>query len=162
MLQISLLPKTLIKKGAKMDAIYPYMLTLHLLCAIIFLGFIFTDVVLLSPLRKLLGDEMADKIFNIISSRGIKIMPFCLLLLVLSGGAMISRYVGGMQGFFDTPLQILLMIKVALALCIVCMVVVSLSCKFLGLKNPLAKNIHKIALILGFFIVVLAKMAFYM
>ena len=54
------------------------------------------------------------------------------------------------------------MIKVVLALCIVCMVVVSLSCKFLGLKNPLAKSIHKVALVLGFFIVVLAKMAFYM
>ena len=51
-----------------MEAIYPYMLTLHLLCAIIFLGFIFTDVVLLSPLKKALGDELADKIFNVISA----------------------------------------------------------------------------------------------
>lgn len=145
-----------------MEAIYPYMLTLHLLCAIIFLGFIFTDVVLLSPLKKALGDELADKIFSIVSKRGVKIMPLCLLLLLLSGGVMISRYVGTTQGFFDSPLQVLLMIKVVLALCIVCMVVVSLSCKFLGLKNPLAKSIHKVALVLGFFIVVLAKMAFYM
>lgn len=113
-----------------MEATYPYILALHLLCAIIFLGFIFTDVVLLSLLSKALGEELVDKIFSLISKRGVKIMPICLFLL--SGGAMISRYVGTTQGFFDKPLQVLLMIKVVLALCIVCMV-------------------------LGFFIVVLKK-----
>ena len=144
-----------------MEALYPYFLTIHLLCAIIFLGYIFTDVILLSPLRKLLGDSVADKVFGIVSKRGVKIMPLCVLLLVLSGGAMISHYVGSEKGFFDTTLQKLLMIKVALALCIVVMVIISLSCKFLGLKNPLAKIIHPVALVLGAGIVVLAKLAFY-
>lgn len=144
-----------------MDILYPYFLTLHLLCAIIFLGYIFTDVVLLSPIRKLIGDEIADKVFGVISRRGVKIMPICLLLLVLSGGAMISRYVGSLQGFFDTSLQRILMVKVAFALCIVIMVIISLSCKFLGFKNPLAKIIHPLALVLGAGIVILAKMAFY-
>lgn len=69
-----------------MEAIYPYMLTLHLLCAIIFLGFIFTDVVLLSPLKKALGDELADKIFGIISKRGVKIMPFVCFCYCLVAG----------------------------------------------------------------------------
>ena len=95
----------IIDERNKMEAIYPYMLTLHLLCAIIFLGFIFTDVVLLSPLKKALGDELADKIFSIVSKRGVKVMPLCLLLLLLSGGAMISRYVGTTQGFFDFHLD---------------------------------------------------------
>lgn len=144
-----------------MDILYPYFLTLHLLCAIIFLGYIFTDVVLLSPIRKLIGDEIADKVFGVISRRGVKIMPICLLLLVLSGGAMISRYVGSLQGFFDTSLQRILMVKVAFALCIVIMAITSLSCKFLGFKNPLAKIIHPLALVLGAGIVILAKMAFY-
>lgn len=144
-----------------MDALYPYFLTIHLVCAIIFLGYIFTDVILLSPLKKLLGNDIANKVFGIISKRGIKIMPLCVLLLVLSGGAMISRYVGSEIGFFDTSLQKFLMIKVILALCIVAMVITSLSCKFLGLKNPLAKIIHPVALMLGACIVVLAKLAFY-
>lgn len=144
-----------------MEALYPYFLTIHLLCAIIFLGYIFTDVILLSPLRKLLGDSVADKVFGIVSKRGVKIMPLCVLLLVLSGGAMISHCVGSEKGFFDTTLQKLLMIKVALALCIVVIVIISLSCKFFGLKNPLAKIIHPVALVLGAGIVVLAKLAFY-
>ncbi|MCX2717541.1 copper resistance protein CopD [Helicobacter sp. MIT 21-1697] len=144
-----------------MEILYPYFLTLHLLCAIIFLGYIFTDVVLLTPLRKILGDEIADKVFGAISKRGVKIMPLCVALLVITGGAMISRYIGSVQGYVQTPLQILLVIKMCLALCIVVMVTISLSCKFLKLKNPLAKVIHPIALFLGLLIVLLAKAAFY-
>lgn len=145
-----------------MEAMYPYFLVVHILCAIIFLGYIFSDVVLLTPIRKAVGDEVADKVFSVISKRGTKIMPICVLLLVLSGGAMMSRWLNFDMGFFNTKLQILLSIKIILALAIVAMVVTSLSFKFIIKKrNPLAKIIHPIALILGFFIVVLAKLAFY-
>lgn len=141
---------------------YPYFLVVHVICAIIFLGYIFSDVVLLTPIRKAVGDEVADKVFSVISKRGTKIMPLCVLLLVLSGGAMMSRWLNSDIGFFNTKLQILLSIKIALALAIVAMVAVSLSFKFIiKRKNPLAKIIHPLALILGFFIVVLAKLAFY-
>ncbi len=144
-----------------MDILYPYFLTLHLICAIIFLGYIFTDVVLLTPIRKCVGDEIADRVFGVISKRGVKIMPLCLALLVLTGGAMISRYIGSVQGYLQTPLQILLIIKMLLALSIVLMIVVSLSCHFLKVRNPLAKVIHPIALSLGLIIIILAKVAFY-
>lgn len=141
---------------------YPYFLVVHVICAIIFLGYIFSDVVLLTPIRKAVGNEVADKVFSVISKRGTKIMPLCVLLLVLSGGAMMSRWLNSDIGFFNTKLQILLSIKIALALTIVAMVAVSLSFKFIiKRKNPLAKIIHPLALILGFFIVVLAKLAFY-
>lgn len=53
------------------------------------------------------------------------------------------------------------MIKALLAFIIFIMVCVSLSCKVLGVRNPLAGIIHPLALILGFCIVVLAKAAFY-
>ena len=146
-----------------MDAIYPYLLIIHLLCAIIFLGFIFSDVFLLSPIRKILGDEFADKMWSVIMKKGGKIMPFCLLLLVLSGGGMISRYIGGEAGYFNTTLQQLLVLKVLLALIIVLAVVTSLTFHYIIKKsNPLANIIHPLALILGFGIVVLAKLAFYL
>ena len=145
-----------------MEALYPYFLLVHLVCAIIFLGFIFTDVVLLTPIRKALGDEFANKMFSIIGKRGGKIMPFCLLLLVLSGGAMISRYIGSDIGYFSTHLQQLLVLKTFLALLIVLAVITSLTFHYILKKpNPLAKIIHPLALILGLFIVILAKFAFY-
>lgn len=144
-----------------MAALYPYFLIVHLICAIIFLGFIFTDVVLFSAVRKKLGDEMADKMFGAISSRGVKIMPLCLLLLVITGGGMLSIYVNSSVGYFETSQQQFLMFKVLLALLIVAMVITSLSCKFLGKRNPIGKIIHPVALILGFGIVLCAKLAFY-
>ena len=146
-----------------MDMLYPYFLTIHLICAIIFLGFIFVDVVLLTPIRKILGDEFANQMWSVISKRGGKIMPFCLLVLVLSGGAMIRRYIGSEIGYWNTTLQQLLVLKAFLALLIFFAVLVSLTFHYLLKKsNPLAKIIHPLALILGLFIVILAKFAFYL
>lgn len=146
-----------------MESLYPIFLVIHTLCAIIFLGFIFCDVVLLSPIRKILGDEVADRVWSVILKRGTKIMPFCVIMLVISGGAMMTRWLGLEKGFFTTNLQILLSIKIILAMIIVAMVVVSLSFKFIFTKhkNPLADIIHPAALFLGFFIVILAKIAFF-
>ncbi|MDE5602364.1 MAG: copper resistance protein CopD [Helicobacter sp.] len=145
-----------------MEVFYLYFLIVHLVSAIIFLGFIFTDVVLLTPLRKVLGDEFADKMFQGISKRGSKIMPFCLLLLVLTGGVMISHYIGGNQGYFDTFLQKALWVKVFFASLIVLAVIISLTCHYiLKVRNPISKIIHPLALVFGAFIVVLAKIVFY-
>lgn len=146
-----------------MQALYPYFLTLHLICAIIFVGYLFCDVLLLSPLKKAFDSETSNKIFNVILKRGVKIMPLCLLLLILSGGAMISRWVGAEKGFFESTLQQLLMLKVALVVIIAGLVVFSLVYRFaLKRANPLGKVIHPIALVLGLCIAVLAKMAFYL
>lgn len=142
---------------------YGIFLVIHTICAIIFLGFIFCDVVLLSPVRRVLGDEFADKLWSVVGRRGRKIMPLCVLALVITGGAMMTRWVSPTLGWFGTNLQTLLTIKIILALGIVAMVVTSLTFHFLlpHKKNPLANAIHPLALILGFFIVVLAKLAFH-
>ncbi len=147
--------------------LYPYMLILHLICAIIFLGFIFTDVVLFSQVRKILGEDMADRMFDAILKRGRKIMPLCLITLILTGGIMISRYIGSEIGIFNTMIQKLLMLKVFFAFLIVMMVICSFYFHFS--KKPkgkfmtwLNKNTHFFALFFGACIVVLAKMAFWL
>lgn len=145
-----------------MQALYPYFLILHLLCAIIFLGFIFTDVVLLSRLKKVFGEQKANEILAPIMKTGVKIMPLCVLLLILSGGAMMTRWLGFEKGFFDTPLQTLLSIKIILAFIIVCLVLNALCFKLILKKvNPLGAYTHKIVFFLGFAIVILAKFAFF-
>lgn len=144
-----------------MEAIYPYFLVIHVICAIIFLGFIFTEVVLLSRIRKILGDEIADSVYRVVLSRGTKIMPLCVVLLVLSGGAMISRYIGVEKGFFDTTLQQFLVIKMLLALLIVLVVAISLISHATKRRNPLRGYGHLVIFALGFGVVFLAKMAFY-
>lgn len=144
-----------------MQTVYPYFLTAHLLCAIVFLGFIFTDVVLLSILKRKFGEDSLQEMMR----RGTKIMPLCVFLLVLTGGAMMTQYLdfrSGLEGFFGTPLQAFLSIKIILALIIVGFVLNALSFKLIiKRENPLGKFTHKAILVLGFFIVILAKFAFF-
>ncbi|WP_104706274.1 CopD family copper resistance protein [Helicobacter bizzozeronii] len=140
-----------------MQALYPYLLISHLLCAIIFIGYLFFDVVIFPSIKKIYGEEIAQKAQQGISARAIKIMPLCVLWLLLSGGMMLSVYVGGDKGFLETPFQKVLMLKVLLACTIFAMVAISLACKFLNKKNPLASVIHPLALLLGLGIVICAK-----
>ena len=93
----------------------------------------------------------------------VKIMPLCVLGLILTGGMMMSAWVGSNAGgYFETPLQRLLMLKILLAVIITGGVVVNLSMKAIGKEPPsfIKKYFHKFVLITGFLIVALAKMMF--
>ena len=105
--------------------------------------------------------ELVQKAKQAISSSAIKIMPICLLLLVLSGGMMMSSWVGSKAGgYFETNLQIAFMIKFFLAMVIVAAVIVNLSCKFIFKRPSPLGDIHPIALTLAVLIVLLAKVMF--
>lgn len=147
-----------------MQAVYPYVHILHLFFAIIFLGYVFFDVIIFAKLKMQFGSDF-DKTKMIITSRAIKIMPHCVLGLFITGGMMMSSWVGSKAGgFFETPLQQILMLKVALAFIIFFGVIYSLSCRALG-KQPIEfmrLHFHKVVLILGFIIVLLAKLMFIM
>ena len=68
-----------------MEQIYPYVQIVHLICAIIFLGYIFFDVVIFSRLKSALGADF-ERVKKAIGSRAIKIMPVCLFTLIITGG----------------------------------------------------------------------------
>ena len=144
-----------------MQNLYPYAQIVHLFCAIIFVGYLFFDVVILRAASKKMPPELVQKAKQAISSSAIKIMPICLLLLVLSGGMMMSSWVGSKAGgYFETNLQIAFMIKFCLAMVIVAAVIVNLSCKFIFKRPSPLGDIHPIALTLAVLIVLLAKVMF--
>nr|WP_314564821.1 copper resistance protein CopD [uncultured Campylobacter sp.] len=144
-----------------MQAIYPYAQLIHLICAIIFVGFLFFDVIIFSRAKKKLPAEIAQKAQQAITSVAIKIMPLCVLILILTGGMMMSNWVGSKAGgYFETNLQIAFMIKFCLAMVIVAAVIVNLSCKFIFKRPSPLGNIHPIALTLAAIIVLLAKVMF--
>ena len=144
-----------------MQNLYPYAQIVHLFCAIIFVGYLFFDVVILRAASKKMPPELVQKAKQAISSSAIKIMPICLLLLVLSGGMMMSSWVGSKAGgYFETNLQIAFMIKFFLAMVIVAAVIVNLSCKFIFKRPSPLGDIHPIALTLAVAIVLLAKVMF--
>ena len=140
---------------------YTIVLIIHLLGAIIFLGFVFADVIVLPAMKKVLNDEEHQNVMNSISNRARKIFPITVLILILSGGFMLSKYINSDAGIFNSPLQILLDIKFLLASIIASGIVYSLSCKFLKkTPNPIMKDFHKFVLVVGIVIVVLAKVMF--
>ncbi|ECL6414884.1 hypothetical protein FVK83_02895 [Campylobacter coli] len=133
-----------------MTQAYPYILTIHLICAIFFIGYLFVDVFILSAIKR--KNPNFDK--NFFSSAGVKIMPFIVLLLFLSGGAMIT--------FHLNPLNLIFLIKLVLAFSILSLVVFSLFFHFvLKRKNPLTRFIHPFVFVLCILIVILAKLMNY-
>ena len=143
-----------------MDA-YPIALIIHLICAIFFIGYVFTDVVVFAAIKQVLDEETEAKVKERISKRARKIFPLSVLMIVLSGGFMFSKYINSENGIFETNLQVALLIKVLLAFIIVSGIIYSLSRKFLNKKpHPIMAHFHNIVLFLGLVIVVLAKLMF--
>lgn len=145
-----------------MESLYPFALIIHVFCAIIFVGYLFFDVVIFSKAKKNLKQELRTEVQEVITKKAIKIMPICVLLLLLTGGMMMSKWVGSQIGYFDTTFQQIFMLKVFFACLIFIMVALSLSYKFILKKpNPLNRIIHPLALTLAILIVLCAKLMFY-
>ena len=136
-----------------MDAIYPHANIIHLVLAIMFLGYVFTDIVMISKIKD------ANKVIGKIS---FKIFPLSLLVIVLTGGIMMSRYINSTAGFFETDLQKLLILKMFFASIIVSGVLFNLFTKVTGRQKPhfMVHHFHKVVIVLGLGIVILAKMMF--
>ena len=145
-----------------MEAVYPYAHIIHLVLAIIFLGYVFTDVFMISALKNKFGADTDKEINKILGPKSFKIFPLALLVIVLTGGMMMSKYINSNAGFFETDLQQLLVIKIALASIIALGVLFNLFNRFTGRKKPafMENHFHKLVLVLGLCIVVLAKMMF--
>lgn len=145
-----------------MEVIYPFALVVHLFCAILFVGYLLAEAIFLVPLFKQIPSQWSEKIKEILGRIETRVMPPSFLILILSGGMMVSQYLGGENGYFQNLGQILLGIKVILALCILCLVVFSLSMFFIFKKpNPLRRYMHPIVLCLALAIVLLAKLMFW-
>ncbi len=75
-----------------MEMIYPYANMIHLVLAIMFLGYVFTDLAVLSVLKAKFDTPTQEKISELLGSRSFKIFPLTILLLLLTGGMMFSKY----------------------------------------------------------------------
>jgi hypothetical protein len=140
---------------------YTLILIIHLLSAIIFIGFIFADVIVFPAVKNKLGEEFHTKMIEAIVGRGLKIYPPIVVLLMGTGGYMFSKYVNSTLGYFETSMQVLLWIKLAFVVLIVLGVIYTMYCK-LTKSEPVAfmNYFHTYALVLGIAIVILAKVMF--
>ena len=145
-----------------MDLIYPYAHIIHLILAIMFLGYVFTDLAVISALKNKFDKENQQKINQNLGKRSFKIFPVTLLFLVLTGGMMMSKYINSTAGFAETSLQKILLFKIALVTIIVIGVGSNLYIKFTGgtKSNFMQNHFHKLVIVLGIFIVIAAKAMF--
>ena len=84
-----------------MEMIYPYAHIIHLILAIIFLGYVFSDLAVISALKNRFDKDTQKEIAKSLGARSFKIFPISLLFLVLTGGIMMSRYINFSAGFFE-------------------------------------------------------------
>jgi hypothetical protein len=140
---------------------YTLVQIIHLLCAIIFIGFIFADVVVFPVIKNKLGEEIYTNTINAIVSRGLKIYPPIVLILITSGGYMFTKYINSEAGIFNSPLQLLLLLKLFFVILIILGVIYTMYCKLLK-KEPVffMKRFHLYALLSSIAIVILAKLMF--
>ena len=137
---------------------YTIALIIHLFCAVIFIGYVFADVIVLPAMKKILDEEQHQKVSNALSSRARMIFPPSVLILLITGIYMLTKL---MEGSVSSSFHMLLGIKILLAVIIMAGIVYSLSRRILKkTPHPIMKHFHKIVLVLGIFIIILAKLMF--
>jgi len=142
---------------------YGLFITVHLLCAITFVGAVFFEVLVIEPLEKLLPPGTGEKIADAIPRHVRKFMPLVVALLFLSGAAMFWVHYSARPNLFHTRFGALLSVKIALAFAVLGVFVTAIRASIKGTMNPCRfKYTHRIVAALMLAIVLLAKGMFYL
>ncbi len=133
---------------------------IHLISAIVFVGTLFVEVVLLPSLKEEFGEETYKKIERtIIRKRGIKVVPPFVLLLYFSGFYMFHFHMKHLD--LSSTFAKILLLKVFLALLILVGVITAITLFIRGKsESRVFDYIHIYAFLLAFSVVILAKLMF--
>ena len=141
---------------------YPIALTTHLLCAIMFIGVVFFEIVMIEGIRKRIGDELMERFENALVGRARKVMPYVVGLLFLSGAYLLHSHFGALQLDWKNSFTVLLSIKIALAISVLIHFVTALRAQATGCMSSRRFQITHLSVgIHMLFIVILAKAMFY-
>jgi len=95
---------------------YPVLLTIHLLCALFFIGTVFFEVLMLEGIRKNLPKDVMKQLEIAIGNRARRIMPWVLLALFSAGiGMAWLQYTPLLATPSTSKFGLLLWIKIGLA-----------------------------------------------
>jgi hypothetical protein len=146
-----------------MAAYYALFVTIHLLCALIFVGAVFFEVLVIEPIEKTLPPGVGSQIAEAIPRRVRVFMPVVVSLLYLTGAAMFWVHFSARPDFFQTKFGLLLTAKIALTFIVLGVFVSAMRAARKGTMDVCRfRYTHRIvgALMLG--IVLLAKGMFYL
>lgn len=138
------------------------LITLHLFAAIMFVGTVFFEVLILEGIRKPVGRETMRTVELAIGQRARRLMPFVILILYTAGISMAWQYRETLAHPFASSFATLLWIKIVLALSVLAHFITAMTLSGTGkLKSRHFKFIHLSVFCHVVLIVFLAKAMFY-
>lgn len=138
------------------------LVTLHLFAAIMFVGTVFFEVLILEGIRKPVGRETMRTVDTAIGQRARRVMPFVVTILYGAGIAMAWQYRADLAHPFESSFATLLSIKIVLALSVLAHFITAITLTARGkLKSRHVKFIHLSVFCHVVLIVFLAKAMFY-
>lgn len=142
---------------------YPWIVLVHLACAIVFVGAAAFEVFALEALDKHFDLATLLRIENAVMARVRRYMPFVVLLLFASGGLLFDLRCDGVRCIGDTRFGGFLLAKVALAFGVLGVFVSAVWAGAHGRMDACRfRHTHRIVLALMAAIVFLAKTMFYL
>ena len=145
-----------------MAAWYPWIELIHLACAIIFVGAVVFEVLVLEALHQHFEVAVMERIEQAVMARVRKFMPVVVALLFLSGFYQFWHYCAGFQ-CVASLFGIMLLIKVALAFAVLGVFVTTMWAMLHGRMSVCRfRYTHRIVLVLMIGIVFLAKAMFFL
>jgi hypothetical protein len=139
------------------------LVTLHLYAAILFVGTVFFEVLILEGVRKPVGREAMRAVETAIGKRARRLMPFVMLTLYGAGVGMAWGSRDVLAHPFDSSFATLLTIKIVLALSVLVHFITALTLGARGkLRSRHVKFIHLSVFCHVVLIVFLAKAMFFL
>lgn len=146
-----------------MASYYGFFVTLHLLCAITFIGAVFFEVLVVEPIEKRLPPAVGGPLAEAIPRRVRTFMPVVVALLYLSGASMFWVHYSARPDFFATRFGVLLTLKITLTFAVLGVFIVSMRTAIKGTMDVCRfRYTHRIVAGLMLGIVLLAKGMFYL
>ncbi|MDD1017079.1 hypothetical protein [Pseudomonas rubra] len=144
--------------------LYPLLLTLHLFCAVIFIGTVFFEVLFLEHIRKQLPAKLMLLLEQAIGQRARQLMPWVLLVLFGAGAGMVAlRYAPLLAAPLASSFATLLLLKIALAASVLVHFLAAMLLFRTGrMSSGRVKFIHHSVFIHLLLILLLAKAMFYL
>lgn len=146
-----------------MAAYYGLFVTLHLLCALIFVGAVFFEVLVVEPIERSLPPQIGAPLADEIPRRVRRFMPFVVGTLYLTGAAMFWVHFSARPDFFQTRFGWMLTAKISLTFLVLGVFVASMRAARRGTMDPCRfRHTHRIVAILMLGIAFLAKGMFFL
>ena len=146
-----------------MSALYPYAHIIHLYCAITFVGGVFFEALVLSVMHsKRVSREARREVERALSYRAVRVMPWVVSGVFLSGLTMLHRYMDVLRHPFSGGFATMLSLKILLAFGILAHFIIAVyKMKTHTLTVGWSKYIHAAVFTQMVCIVFIAKAMFY-